>query len=182
MISSSATADREISVIDRAHDGTSERYERLARELARPERFARRVISKSFLEAYSEYMEKKPQIHDKPQLARMNIRVCRAFYLPSRKPLDMCRWIVVGQEKNAIQLLPAEPSLHGNAGEVVRSAEDHTAGDHRFRSSRRSVHNKLSKCEEDDPLVMQPIRLEKGRQSGTVLANGSAQRWLPFTP
>jgi len=50
------------SVIDRAHDGTSDRYERLARELARPDRFTRRVLSKSFLEAYSEYMEKKPPI------------------------------------------------------------------------------------------------------------------------
>jgi hypothetical protein len=50
------------SVIDRAHDGTSEHYERLARELARPDRFTRRVISKSFLEAYGEYMEKKPPI------------------------------------------------------------------------------------------------------------------------
>jgi hypothetical protein len=37
----------------------------------------------------------------------------------------MCRCIVVGQEKNAIQLLPPEPSLHGNAGEVVGSAEDY---------------------------------------------------------
>jgi hypothetical protein len=50
------------SVVDRAHDGTSEQYERLARELARPDRFTRRVISKSFLEAYSEYMETKPPI------------------------------------------------------------------------------------------------------------------------
>jgi hypothetical protein len=50
------------SVIDRAHDGTSDHYERLARELARPDRFTRRVISKSFLEAYGEYMEKKPPI------------------------------------------------------------------------------------------------------------------------
>jgi len=50
------------SVINRAHDGTSEHYERLARELARPDRFTRRVISKSFFEAYSEYMEKKPSI------------------------------------------------------------------------------------------------------------------------
>jgi hypothetical protein len=47
-------------VIDRAHDGTSDGYERLARELARPDRFTRRVISKSFFEAYGEYMEKKP--------------------------------------------------------------------------------------------------------------------------
>jgi hypothetical protein len=50
------------NVIDRAHDGTSDGYERLARELARPDRFTRRVISKSFYEAYSEYMEKKPRI------------------------------------------------------------------------------------------------------------------------
>ena len=50
------------SVIDRAHDGTSEHYQRLARELARPDRFTRRVISKSFLEAYGEYVETKPPI------------------------------------------------------------------------------------------------------------------------
>ena len=50
------------AVIDRAHDGTSEGYERLARELARPDRFTRRVISKSFYEAYSEYMETRPPI------------------------------------------------------------------------------------------------------------------------
>jgi hypothetical protein len=50
------------AVIDRAHDGTSDGYERLARELARPDRFTRRVISKSFFEAYSEYMEKRPPI------------------------------------------------------------------------------------------------------------------------
>ena len=49
-------------VIDRAHDGTSDRYELVARELARPDRFTRRVLSKSFLEAYTEYMEKKPPI------------------------------------------------------------------------------------------------------------------------
>jgi len=50
------------SVIDRTHDGPSERYERLARELARPGRFARRVLSKSFLEAYGEYVEKRPPV------------------------------------------------------------------------------------------------------------------------
>jgi hypothetical protein len=47
---------------DRAHDGTSAGYERLARELARPDRFTRRVISKTLYEAYSEYMEKRPPI------------------------------------------------------------------------------------------------------------------------
>jgi hypothetical protein len=42
------------SIIDRAHDGTSPEYERVARELARPDRFQRRVLSKSFFEAYCE--------------------------------------------------------------------------------------------------------------------------------
>jgi hypothetical protein len=41
------------SMIDRAHEG-SRRYEILARELARPDRFTRRVLSESFLEAYGE--------------------------------------------------------------------------------------------------------------------------------
>lgn len=41
------------SIIDRAHEG-SHKYERLARELARPDRFTRRMLSKSFLQVYSE--------------------------------------------------------------------------------------------------------------------------------
>ncbi len=45
------------SIIDRAHDGSSASYERAARELARPNRFARRILSKSFLEAYKEYLK-----------------------------------------------------------------------------------------------------------------------------
>ena len=44
-------------IIDRAHDGLSAAYERAARELARPDRFSRRVLSKSFLEAYKEYLK-----------------------------------------------------------------------------------------------------------------------------
>lgn len=44
------------SMIDRAHEGSA-RYERLARELARPDRFTSWVLSKSFLEAYAEFME-----------------------------------------------------------------------------------------------------------------------------
>lgn len=43
------------SIIDRAHDGSSASYERAARELARPNRFARRILAKSFMEAYQEY-------------------------------------------------------------------------------------------------------------------------------
>jgi hypothetical protein len=43
------------ATINRAHDGTSNRYERVARELARLDRFKRRVLSQSFFEAYSEY-------------------------------------------------------------------------------------------------------------------------------
>ena len=41
------------SMIDRAHEGSSH-YERVARELARPDRFTRRVLSESFYEAYRE--------------------------------------------------------------------------------------------------------------------------------
>jgi hypothetical protein len=40
------------SMIERVHEGTS-KYERVARELARPDRFTRRVLSESFMEAYS---------------------------------------------------------------------------------------------------------------------------------
>ncbi|MGO8933854.1 MAG: hypothetical protein ACLQDA_09105 [Terracidiphilus sp.] len=43
------------SIIERAHEGSS-RYELVARELARPDRFTRRVLSESFMEAYSEFM------------------------------------------------------------------------------------------------------------------------------
>jgi hypothetical protein len=45
------------SIIDRAHDGSSAVYERAARELARPNRFARRVLSKLFADAYKEYWD-----------------------------------------------------------------------------------------------------------------------------
>lgn len=41
------------SMIDRAHEGSAH-YERVARELARPDRFTRRTLSKSFMEAYTE--------------------------------------------------------------------------------------------------------------------------------
>jgi len=41
------------SLIDRVHEG-SERYEIVARELARPNRFERRILSESFLTAYGE--------------------------------------------------------------------------------------------------------------------------------
>jgi hypothetical protein len=44
------------SMIERVHEGTS-RYERLARELARPDRFTRRVLSEAFMEAYAEFMD-----------------------------------------------------------------------------------------------------------------------------
>ena len=40
-------------MIERAHEGSSQ-YERVARELARPDRFTRRVLSESFFEAYKE--------------------------------------------------------------------------------------------------------------------------------
>jgi hypothetical protein len=43
------------SMIERVHEGTS-KYERVARELARPDRFTRRVLSESFMEAYAECM------------------------------------------------------------------------------------------------------------------------------
>jgi hypothetical protein len=43
------------SMIERVHEGTS-KYERLARELARPDRFTRRVLSEAFMEAYAEFM------------------------------------------------------------------------------------------------------------------------------
>lgn len=39
------------SIIERAHEGSPE-YERVARELARPNRFERRVLSKTFMEAH----------------------------------------------------------------------------------------------------------------------------------
>lgn len=50
------------SIIDRAHDGSSAGYERAARELARPNRFARRVLAKAFLEGYKEYVTTRPPI------------------------------------------------------------------------------------------------------------------------
>jgi hypothetical protein len=43
------------SIINQAHDGSSDRYEKVARELARPDRLQRRVLSKGFLEAYQEF-------------------------------------------------------------------------------------------------------------------------------
>jgi len=43
------------SMIDRAHEG-SERYEIVARELARPDRFSRRLLSRWFMEAYDDFM------------------------------------------------------------------------------------------------------------------------------
>jgi hypothetical protein len=46
------------SMIERVHEGTS-KYERLARELARPDRFTRRVLSESFMESYDEFMRTK---------------------------------------------------------------------------------------------------------------------------
>jgi hypothetical protein len=66
----------------------------------------------------------------------------------------MCRWIVVGQEKDALELLPSEPSLHGNADEIVGFAEDHTtaitgsAGHVEvfttgFRDATRTIHSSL---------------------------------------
>jgi hypothetical protein len=41
------------TMIDRAHEG-SKQYEKVARELARPDRFTRRMLAKTFFEAYSE--------------------------------------------------------------------------------------------------------------------------------
>jgi len=40
------------SIIDRAHECLAAKYEKVARELARPNRFQRRYLSKSFFEAY----------------------------------------------------------------------------------------------------------------------------------
>jgi hypothetical protein len=44
------------SMIERAHEG-SPKYERVARELARPDRFTRRVLSESFFEAYTDFRQ-----------------------------------------------------------------------------------------------------------------------------
>jgi hypothetical protein len=49
------------SMIDRAHEG-SPQYERVARELARPDRFKRRVLSESFFEAYKELVSSKHEM------------------------------------------------------------------------------------------------------------------------
>jgi hypothetical protein len=43
------------SIIDRAHEG-SPKYEIAARELARPDRLARRILAKDFMDAYTEFM------------------------------------------------------------------------------------------------------------------------------
>jgi hypothetical protein len=43
------------SIIERVHEGSA-RYEVLARELARPDRFTRRILAKHFMEAYSGFM------------------------------------------------------------------------------------------------------------------------------
>jgi hypothetical protein len=43
------------SMIERANEG-SNKYERLARELARPDRFTRRILSQAFFEAYGEFV------------------------------------------------------------------------------------------------------------------------------
>lgn len=40
------------SIIDRSHDGDSHQYELIARELARHDRFGRRILGKRFLEAH----------------------------------------------------------------------------------------------------------------------------------
>jgi hypothetical protein len=45
------------SMIARAHDGTSPRYELIAREMARADRFHRRILSKYFMEAFIEVAE-----------------------------------------------------------------------------------------------------------------------------
>lgn len=42
------------SMIARAHDGTSPRYELIAREMAKADRFHRRILSKYFMEAFIE--------------------------------------------------------------------------------------------------------------------------------
>jgi hypothetical protein len=49
------------SMIERVHEG-SKQYEILARELARPDRFTRRVLSRSFLEAYGELVSSDRQM------------------------------------------------------------------------------------------------------------------------
>jgi hypothetical protein len=60
-------------------------------------------------------------------------------------------WIVVGQEKDALELLPSEPSFDCNPDAVVGFAEDHTTavtGSVRhgevfatgFRNAARTIH------------------------------------------
>jgi len=55
------------SLISRAHEGDNPQYELIARELARCDRFARRILSKAFLEAYA--------------IAHNSGRTFRRFYL-----------------------------------------------------------------------------------------------------
>lgn len=50
------------SLINLAHGG-SKRYELVARELARPDRFTRRVLSQTFLEAYTEMRKGKHELY-----------------------------------------------------------------------------------------------------------------------
>jgi hypothetical protein len=49
------------SMIDRVHEG-SKRYEIVARELARPDRFTRRVLSETFFEAYGELVSSENEM------------------------------------------------------------------------------------------------------------------------
>jgi hypothetical protein len=49
------------SIIDRAHEG-SPKYEIVARELARPDRLARRILAKDFMGGYSELMASDGQM------------------------------------------------------------------------------------------------------------------------
>lgn len=146
-------------VIDRAHDGTSDHYERLARELARPDRFTRRVISKSFLEAYGEYMEKKPPIFRR-MTAFGDTTYCFLFMEDGKGPRERRKAMLAWMCFVARGIPPMNKRVIGVATEAENRSYDYCV---RIQPewSKEDEANKL-KVQEDTGIFVNPRRQMAG--------------------
>jgi len=111
------------SIINRAHDGTSSRYELVARELARPDRFQRRILSKSFFEAYCEFRESRHLIMRR-LTALAGTTYCFLFMEDGKGPREKRKAMLSAMCFVARGLYPENKKVIGVATEAANRSYD----------------------------------------------------------
>lgn len=113
------------SIINRAHDGTSARYEKIARELARADRFQRRILSKSFWEAYCEYRKAGHLQMMRRMTALAGTTYCFLFMEDGKGPRDKRKAMLSAMCFVARGLNPENKKVVGVATEAANRSYDY---------------------------------------------------------